>query len=155
MKGRPRSVEREVAAYLTQILSDAGTPLVRIPVLGRTGPDITWNEVKLIVDVKSRKACPLGLLAGPGEELFTDNGLIGIRLEDLRSVLKKPLQAGPVTPASKTVTDWLNHMQEWTRANEPDGISAIILHRPRMPIGHATVIISYSNRSTLCKRLML
>jgi hypothetical protein len=44
-------------------------------------------------------------------------------------------------------------MDEWTRANEPDGISAIVLHRPQMPIGHSTVVISLQDRSKLCHRL--
>ena len=47
MKSRPRSVERNVAAYLTQLLSDNGkitSPLHRIPVLGREGPDISYDK---------------------------------------------------------------------------------------------------------------
>ena len=154
MKGRPRSVEREVAACLTKLLSDIGRcpePLVRIPVLGRTGPDITYNSLKLIIDVKSRKAVPACMLAGPGQLIGTFDGLLGFRLDELPNFSEHWI----LSPAqsSKIVMDWLNNMEEWTRANEPDGISAIVLHRPRMPISHSTVIISSSNRSKLCQRL--
>jgi hypothetical protein len=148
MKGRPRSVEREVAAQLSVI---GRSPVERIPVLGRTGPDITYcPPLNLIVDVKSRKACPVSMLAN-ARCLFRAGDLIGVRLEDL---LWAPIAMnGEPRPLSKTVAAWLDHMEEWTRAHEPDGISAIILHRPRMPIGHATVIIYQSDWKKLCQRL--
>ncbi len=151
MKARPRSVEREVAAFLTQLLSDAGNPIERIPVLGRTGPDLTYHPpLRLIVDVKSRLKVPASHLAGTCCPFETEDGLYGIRLEEL---LYLPVFGTTDHPASKTVTDWWKHMDAWTKANEPTGISALILHRPRMPIGHATVIINSSDRSELCLRL--
>lgn len=71
MKARPRRAENRVAEVLSKIFSDVGkSPVKRIPVLGREGPDITWNEVKLIVDVKSRKANPKMMFADPGELLI-------------------------------------------------------------------------------------
>jgi hypothetical protein len=149
MKARPRSVEREVAAFLTELLNE---PIVQIPVLGRTGPDLTYHPpLKLIIDVKSRKQVPLAALAGD-KPLITADGLLGIRLENL-SDGRAAFLAAEQRPASRIVRGWWNHMDEWTRANEPDGISAIILHRPRMPIGHATVIINCLDRSKLCQRL--
>ena len=154
MKGRPRSVERKVAEHLTKILSDVGKcdkPLARIPVLGRTGPDITYNETKLIVDVKSRKAVPACLLAGDYDLLATEDGLLGVRLDQM-SHIDETWMTIP-TKSSKVVKDWLDHMDEWTKINEPDGISAIVLHRPGMPIGHSTVIISKEKLETLCHRL--
>ncbi len=153
MKGRPRRVEREVAAHLSKIFSDIGnTPVERIPVLGRTGPDITWNSIKFIVDVKSRKAVPACMLASDYELLTTEDGLLGFRLDQM-SHITEDWMTEPATQSSKTVKDWLDHMNEWTKVHEPDGISAIILHRPGMPIGNSTVIIFNSSRSALCKRL--
>jgi len=153
MKSRPRSVERNVAAYLTQLLSDNGkitSPLHRIPVLGREGPDISYDKnVKLIIDVKSRLKVPACMLAGKSELLLAD--LFCFRLEDL---LKLPhMGVTRSVEASKTVRKWWDHMDEWTRTNEPGGISAIVLHRPQMPIGHSTVVISLQDRSKLCHRL--
>ncbi len=153
MKARPRSVEREVAAFLTQLLSDTGNPIERSPVLGRTGPDLTYHPpLNLIVDVKSRLKVPASLLAPKLCPFETEDGLYGFRLEDLPHIWVLDTSAA-IRPASKVVRDWWNHMDEWTKAHETTGISAIILHRPRMPIGHATVIIHSSDRSELCLRL--
>lgn len=59
MKRRPRRVEQKVAEHLTAFFAHLGLPEVkRIPVLGRTGPDIEINEFGLIVDVKSRQSVP-------------------------------------------------------------------------------------------------
>ena len=161
MKGRPRSVERKVAAYLTQLLSDAGKiekPLYRIPVIGRTGPDIAFDKtVKLIIDVKSRLQVPVGVLANKNEFLliYPDKAaktFYCFRLEYLLHVPEME-RTNRTANSSKMVTDWWLHMDEWTQANEPDGISAIILHKPHMPIGHATVVISIKDWSNLCNRL--
>lgn len=59
MKQRPRYAENRIA----QELSDVFVPLgyeyfVRIPANGRTGPDITVNNTKLVVDAKSRVSNP-------------------------------------------------------------------------------------------------
>ena len=52
-------MENRVAAYLSALFAGIGlSPVERIPVLGRTGPDLTINELGLVVDVKSRQACP-------------------------------------------------------------------------------------------------
>jgi hypothetical protein len=152
MKARPRGVEREVASCLSNLLSDIGSPTIeRIPVLGRTGPDLTYHpRLNLIIDVKSRKAVPISMLAH-ARCPFRAGDLIGVRLEDL---LWYPgaLQGAP-RPLSKVVLDWWNHMDEWTRQYVPEGISALVLHRPRMPIGHSTVIFSVKDRKELCHRL--
>ncbi len=59
MKARPRCVERSVAEALSSILN---TPVERIPVLGRTGPDLTYHPpLNLIVDVKSRINVPVSI----------------------------------------------------------------------------------------------
>ncbi len=153
MKARPRSVEREVAAFLSQLLSDTGNLIERIPVLGRTGPDLTYHPpLNLIIDVNSRLQVPQCMLAAKLCVFETANNLTGFRLEDLLQLPYFEISAA-VRPASVIVADWWAHMDLWRLDHEPKGISAIILHRPRMPIGHATVIISSSDRSELCHRL--
>ena len=70
-------------------------------------------------------------------------GLVIFRLADLtymymNFIVMDPL---PVTP-SKMLMDWWELMEKWTREFEPEhGISAIILHRPRMPYGDVAVVI--------------
>ena len=59
MKARPRRVENRVAEVLTEKFRAMGVDCLyeRIPVLGREGPDLTWeknNPLGLAIDVKSR-----------------------------------------------------------------------------------------------------
>ena len=142
MKPRPRAVENRVAAYLTDLFVRSGmSPVERIPVLGRTGPDITTNELKLVVDVKSRLECPKSYF---GRGVCEDQSFTIIPLGNLIEIISfsdltnlKCLQ-----PASVIVARYWSHMDEWTRANEPDGITGIVMHRPKMPVGKAVLIIS-------------
>ncbi len=156
MKARPRSVEREVAAALSELFRQIGrAPVERIPVLGRTGPDISYNDLQLIVDVKSRLKVPACLLASEKPFVTDDFLFLGFRLEHLLTLEQDTHPWAPEChTSSKTVREWWEHMNEWTLVHEPQGVSAIVLHRPRMPIGHATVIIHSLDRSRLCQRLM-
>lgn len=150
MKARPRSVERRVAEELSKLFTPLGMSEVkRLPVTGRTGPDIEINEAGLVVDVKSRKQVPKSSIAVKGEVLEFDN-MIGVRLSDLPNLADLiPVSATP----SVLVTTWLSHMHEWTVQNEPEGISCVIIHRPGMPVGNSTVIIYSTERNTLCQRM--
>ena len=154
MKPRPRSVEREVAAALSSIFQSIDhAPVQRIPVLGRCGPDLSYNDIQLIIDVKSRLKVPQSYLAG-NIPLLTEDGLVGIRLERLLDLCWQIASfRARLVPASKMVWRWWEHMDDWRRDHEPQGVSALVLHRPRMPIGHATVIIHSLDRSRLCQRL--
>lgn len=147
---RWKAVEVRVAQDLSEIFSDVGKePVERIPILGRTGPDITYNEVQLIVDVKSRLEVPKSSLAVSGKALQMGD-MIGFQLQDMRNLSRLPsLTANP----SPTVEAWLKHMDEWTTKNLPTGISCIVLHRPKMPVGTSTVIIYSTERRTLCNRI--
>ncbi|MGD8405302.1 MAG: hypothetical protein PVJ21_16700 [Anaerolineales bacterium] len=147
---RWKRVEEKIASKLTEIFSDVGKEAVeRIPILGRTGPDISYNEVKLIVDVKSRKEVPKSSIAVKGKVLHFGD-MLGFRLADLPDLDRlTPRTAAPST----LVTHWLSHMHEWTARYEPDGISCVILHRPGMPVGNSTVIIHSQERNTLCQRM--
>lgn len=147
MKARPRSVEREVAKHLTDFFLTIGcSPVERIPILGRTGPDITINEFKLVIDVKSRLEVPKMYFIHDDFILDFPDGLLGVRLENMH------LLAAPLTKircsnfSSVLVRRWYDHMNEWTQEEVPDGINALVLHRPKMPIGKSLLIISKLNR---------
>jgi len=147
---RWKRIEEKVARHLSDIFSDVGEePVARIPILGRTGPDISYNDIKLIVDVKSRNEVPKSSIAVKGEVLeFGD--MIGFCISDLNGLADlTPLTA----PPSVLVSNWLSHMHEWTVEHEPEGISCIVLHRPGMPVGKSTVIIHSKERNKLCQKM--
>jgi hypothetical protein len=137
MKPRPRYAENRIAKELTEIF---GVPFERIPVLGRTGPDLTVNETKLVVDVKSRQSCPKtyfwsGMLHHPGFHY-------SIALKDINDIEKLPTIH---RHHSVVVSRWLDHMHEWTVENVPDGISALAIHRPGLPYGEARLVFYSSD----------
>ena len=147
---RWKRVEVRVAEILSEIFSDAGKdPVERIPILGRTGPDISYNQIELIVDVKSRHQVPKGSLAVKGQALALRD-MLGFQLEDLPNLANlSPFTATP----SRLVSGWLSHMHEWKIQNVPTGITCVVLHRPHMPVGQSTVIIYAKERNTLCHRI--
>ena len=150
MKARPRKIERRVAECLSTFFSDVGkSPVVRIPILGRTGPDIELNELKWIIDVKSRISVPKSILPG-AREIFWSHNLVAFRLEDTPFIKKQIKEGGyfTVTPClncQKSVKDWYDHMDEWTQEHCKDGLTMLILHRPRLPIGHSAVVIKFED----------
>ena len=154
MKPRPRSMEREVVAALSTLFDSIHhAPVERTPVLGRTGPDLSYNDIQLIIDVKPRLKVPQSHLAGL-LPFLTHDGLIGIRLERPLDVCwQTACYKAVLTPAPRTVRSWWEHMDDWRRDHEPKGVAALVMHRPRMPIGPATVIIHSLDRSRLCQRL--
>ena len=152
MKGRPRSVEREVAAHLSRFFVSMGwSPVERIPVLGRTGPDISINEARLVVDVKSRKEVPKSVKVKKGRILDLGNGLIGVRLDQIAILFRENLAGIPIliSPPRKAVLDYWQHMDEWTQANCPEGVSALVLHRPGNGVHNSTLVIHSLQRSML------
>jgi hypothetical protein len=158
MKARPRSVENRVADMLNSHLSQIGMSTVeRIPVLGRTGPDISINEMKLVVDVKSRIEVPKALFF-PLLNPFQFDNMTAVRLVNLDRLWAENAQrsCGGECPdtarldfTSKTVRDYLAHMEEWTKESCKDGVSCIILHRPDLPIGSSVAIIYSTSRRRL------
>jgi hypothetical protein len=156
MKARPRSVENRIAEALNVHFARLGmTPVERIPVLGRTGPDLSINEMKLVVDVKSRIEVPKAIFF-PLAECFRFDGMLGVRVVNLNALwddfrLDEPTYRLPATLdySSKTVRDYLSHMDEWTREHCPDGVSCVVLHRPEMPIGSSVAIIQNHSRRRL------
>ena len=149
MKARPRSVEREVARALSRFFIQNGLSAVeRIPVLGRTGPDITIGELGLVIDVKSRLEVPKSCFAARDAVMAYAGELVGLRLADIR-LLTEEARVVQVPFHSVLVQRWYAHMDDWTQQFHPGGISALVLHRPKMPIGDALLILSRENRRRL------
>ena len=152
MKARPRSVENRVADALNDHFKTlAVSPVERIPVLGRTGPDISLNELGLVVDVKSRKEISKTVFF-PLICPFYFDGLLGVRLANL-DTLWKDEGRGARPPfldfSSKMIRDYLDHMEEWTKTHAKDGVSCVVLHRPEMPIGSSVAVIYQTSRRRL------
>lgn len=147
MKPRPRSVEREVSDLLSEIYIRHGySPVKRIPILGRTGPDIEINETRFVIDVKSRIAVPQSHLLDKGEiGIFGD--YVGVRLGELDQESFKSRLVRP----SLIVLAWLEHMEAWTKEYLSGGISVLILHRPNKKIANATFIVKSERWSDVCK----
>lgn len=141
MKQRPRSVENEVAAYLSGIFLSYGfSPVERIPAPGRRGPDLTLNELELAVDAKSRVAVPETILFPlQCPFIFQGGALVGVRLVNLPTILHTLV--APVDFSSIVVQRYIDHMDEWTREKRPSAISAVVLHRPKLPIGQSVFVI--------------
>ena len=142
---RWKAVERATAAALNAVLSDVGnfTPIERIPLLGREGPDLTINEVGLVINVKSRAIIPPRLFP-QAKQLLHISDLVCFRMEDLCRVSSFPILAA-ATPSWKKLKDWWEFMDKWTKEFQPDGITAILIHRPRMPIGHMGIAIHFKD----------
>jgi hypothetical protein len=148
MKSRPRSVEREVAKSLTLHFAKLGMSLVeRIPILGRTGPDITINESRLAIDVKSRKAVP-GCNYYIYEPIMHDmRGRLFLKLKDFPLLYSDVERSGQLLLTSVAVAEWLEHMREW--ADKNNSIPAIVLHKPGTWIDNAVFVIYASDRIKL------
>ena len=148
MKARPRFAENKIAELLSEQFALIGIPPVeRIPVTGRTGPDISFHDdFPLIVDIKSRIQCPKGYF---GWSAFETEDHVGIEMDILHSIGCGFLVIKGMVNQSKIVDDWLKHMDEWRLEHYPQGISAIVLHRPKLPYGKAMLIISQQDRRRL------
>lgn len=165
MKARPRRVENRVADELNVFFKQSSLSEVeRIPVLGRPGPDITWNELELIVDVKSRKSNPKSFriptseLRAFGFSLRTYH-LLGVRLRDINLLFEPfcvqlPLPSRVIKP-SVVVEKWWYHMDDWTVKNYdqvPNGISGMVLHWPGSNVKNSVLIIHQKDRRALHDR---
>lgn len=150
MKARPRSVERNVAIYLSNMF-DKLTPVKRIPLDGRRGPDISINELGLVIDVKSRIEIPKSWTSIP--DIGTDGKLIGIKLIQLSALPKTDLTNILKVSNSTIVNNYYIHMDEWTKINMPNGITAIILHKPKSRISSAIMVIELTDLLNLKNKI--
>ena len=143
-RDRWKDVERKVAAKLNDGLSGVGKfkPIERIPLLGREGPDLTVNETGLVINVKSRECIPPRLFPISGR-ILNIGYYSCFRLEDLCKLPDMAIDGG--TEPWKRLTDWYERMDQWTQEFQPKGITCIVIHRPRMPIGHAGVVIHHTD----------
>jgi hypothetical protein len=141
-----------VAKMLTDISIPLGyKPIERKPVIGRTGPDLSFNELGLVVDVKSRIEVPIHICV-PNIVQFGD--LVVCPLGTLMQEIGEPIIFHS-SFHSKIVDGYYNHMDEWKRENMPDGITALVLRRPKMPFGMSVLVISNTSREKLIKCLKL
>jgi hypothetical protein len=138
-----------VAEILTEFSAPKGfAPIERIPILGRTGPDLTTNELGLVVDVKSRLAVPKHILPEKGFMYWSLDGLVYIRLDDLYKATCHDLSVY-IVPPSVQVGRWFNHMDEWRREKMPSGFAALVLHRPGMDVKDSAFVMRNEERGEL------
>lgn len=158
MKARPRSVENRVAGEFSKIFTRYGLePVARIPVLGRTGPDVSINKAGFVIDVKSRKKVPKTYLYVPWKKCGIAQAgqflLCPIKHFDEFVIRGKREVGPPLDFQSGPVREWWLHMDEWTRRNRPGDFSMIVLHKPRIPIGNAVVVFHEKDRRSIQCRM--
>jgi len=148
MQPRPRNAENRVAELLSEFFRSIGHKEVeRVPVIGRTGPDISINDFGLVVDVKSRLIVPEAFFYPRNKDMYYDtmNGMVTVRLNRLHLFSDAGNKGHLLIYPSVRVRKWLDHMDEWRRENHPRGISMIVLHKPRLPFGDAVAVIYQSD----------
>lgn len=140
MKSRPRSVENRVAEELNKLFEKLGfSKIERIPAPGRTGPDMTWNELKLAVDPKSRKANPKSHII-TDDNIYDHGEYITVKLSNFFMLLNLHKTAN-TRKSSKVVWELLQHLDEWRIQNLQDGVSIIVLHWPNKHIENSVVVM--------------
>jgi len=153
---RWKGAENRVAEELNKWFVSYGlTPIRRKFTTGRTGPDYTFNELKLVIDEKSRLCVPNGYTV-PTSELTRFHGhppLLGIQLKKLDDLLDMGITPRRHEFGSSTVFAWYHHMKEWQVNNLPDGLVCLVLHRPGMHFDKASLIISEDDRMVLYERI--
>lgn len=155
---RWKAVERFIAAEFNTVLSGIGnySLIERIPLLGREGPDLTVNELGLVINVKSRSNIPARLFPKKDQTMFIGDYLV-FRLAELPKAASKfpftEMFPEDATPSWKQLADWYELMNKWTKEFKPEGITSIVIHRPRMPYGHAGVVIKISDLGRLTCRI--
>jgi hypothetical protein len=145
MKGRPRKIERRVAEELSKYFATIGGREVwRVPVLGPTGPDIDINEYGLVIDVKSRLEVPKGIYF---DHAVCFDRFFALPMSDLPKM--HDCEPEQIVFRSKIVSDYYDHMDEWTLKKRKDGITALVLHKPGMPVKKAMLIVGIQNMPRL------
>ena len=157
MKSAPRRAERRVAEILSDFfISIALLPSNAYRFWAGAAPDLTINEIGMVVDVKSRLQIPIGYIRTwptiHADLIAIPLGLLGaVLIEDL--LAERP--ANTDGAVSVIVNRYFTHMDEWTKVHKPDGITALVLHRPKVPFGLSQLIIRYSQLPILEERCQL
>ena len=163
MKPVPREAENRAAVMLNEYLfTPLGLPNVqRQPVIGRTGPDVTLNEFKLVVDSKSRKRVPICIWGEKRKRITTYPRLVWMMINDV--LLAVPMnritwineEPGIVFHSeTKEIQDYYNHMDAWRKEECSDGITALALRRPGMG-GNMTLFVIGLNQVELFRERYL
>ena len=142
MKSRPRRIENRVAEEMSKFYESINmSPVVRIPILGRAGPDISLNELNLAIDVKSRKSCPKLIRPKPGFVSYApDWAWHAVRLDEIDLLLQRTARLQQIK-RSKMIQDWLDHMDEWSVEQDEHIISGLVIHRPGEQVKAAILVI--------------
>jgi len=142
MKSRPRRAENEVAKRLTAFFVNINMdPVERLPVIGRTGPDISMNQLGLAVDVKSRLEVPKSVFeVEPGRVMKMQTYAI-MRLADVELLASYDLSFQVSYKYSKMVRRWFVHMDRWRREHRENGFTALVLHKPKMKYDDAVLVV--------------
>jgi hypothetical protein len=154
MRSAPRRCENAIAEIISKKSDALGLSQVyRLPVTGRTGPDISINELNLVIDVKNRLEVPKGYFHSG---LTTFGNLVGVPISEMELMLGEPTEEGPI---SKIVTAWFDHMDEWRLKYNKKGITALVLHRPnqtpKMPFGKSVLLISNTQKEYFAQCLQI
>jgi hypothetical protein len=117
MKRGPRQAETRFADYLSLHFGALGlSPVERVPVIGRTGPDITFNELWLAIDAKRREEVPISAwkLTDTCTIVEYADGICVSQLKNFSRLLTSEDPPQKINEKStKTISGYLEHMAGW------------------------------------------
>ncbi|MEM4204638.1 MAG: hypothetical protein QXS54_11265 [Candidatus Methanomethylicaceae archaeon] len=133
MQPRPRRYENKIADILSERFVAMGlSPVQRIPVNGRRGPDLTINELGLVIDCKTRKEVPRSIL------VRKPTCFRGVYVA--APIVHFP-QIEPEVAVdfySEVVLGYLNHIAEICSENQ---IPMIVLNKPNLWVSKSVFVI--------------
>ncbi len=97
-------------------------PVNRIPAPGREGPDISLNELELVINVKDRDSNPKSMMINEGVCDFGD--FLGVQVGEFPLLLTGDISC--TGKMSKKVYDWWAHMDKYRKDFVSSGISTAI-----------------------------
>lgn len=133
---------------MTEHFSEMGLSSVeRIPVTGREGPDVSVNESKIAIDVKSRQCVPVCFSPNGDKICQSLNGFFLVHLDQFKKLYTDEEPQASLAFPSIQAEKWFDHMKTW--ADQYGAIPALVLHRPGTKIDHAVFVISIKDRKRL------
>lgn len=150
-----KNAEVSIAAYLSKEFEKYGlSPIKRIPILGREGPDLTSNELGLVVDVKHRTSIPKSVKINAPKVIevgYYPFSLYAVRISDIGLIGNKHDNGNSEIP--KIIGKWYEHIHEHQVDQVPDGIAALILHFPGTPYAESILLVHQKDWRKLYDRL--